>query len=186
MSSFDRPGFTLVELVFVVVIIGMVTAFALPRLDLGSYRADAATQAAGAVLRTAQRAALTRQYDVLVSADVSGRRIRLLYDANDDGLQSSGERATWRSLPDNAWFAGPPAGGLTGGATGSLVGPGVRTVDRMPTLVFHRDGSTSGDAEMYLAARVGGHTAWRALQVTQATGRVDWYRYRTTWVRGGI
>lgn len=181
-----RRGFTLVEIAIILMMIGMVAALALPKLDLGRYRADAAAQTARGALQSAQRGALTRQYDVLVSIDAAAGRIRLVYDANADGAVSSGERVSWQSLPDGSVFAAPSVGGLSGPSAAPFSGAGVRLVDGMPTLTYHRDGSTSGDAELYVATRVGAKRAWRALQVTQATGRVDWYRYGASWTRGGL
>lgn len=182
----SRRGFTLVEIAIVVMMIGMLAAFTLPRLDLGRYRADSAAQTARGALQAAQRGALTRGYDVMVSADPATNRIRTVYDANTDGAVSSGERVTWQALPDGAVFAAPAVGGLSGPISKPFAGPGIRMVDGMPTLTYHRDGSTSGDAELYVATRVGAKRVWRALQVTQATGRVDWYRYGASWTRGGL
>ena len=181
-----RRGFTLIEIAIVLMMIGIVAAIALPKLDLGRYRADSAAQTARGALQAAQRGALTRQYDVMVSVDPATNRIRTVYDANADGAVSSGERVTWQSLPDGAFFAPPVVGGLSGPTSKAFSGPGVRTVDGMPTLTYHRDGSSSGDAELYVATRVGAKRAWRALQVTQATGRVDWFRYGKSWTRGGL
>ena len=181
-----RRGFTLVEIAIVIMMIGMVAALALPKLDLGRYRADSAAQTARGALQSAQRGALTRQYDVMVSIDAAKGRLRMVYDANADGAVSTGERVTWQSLPDGSLFAAPTVGGLSGPISKAFSGTGIRLVDGMPTLTYHRDGSTSGDAELYVATRVGAKRAWRALQVTQATGRVDWYRYGTSWTRGGL
>jgi prepilin-type N-terminal cleavage/methylation domain-containing protein len=181
-----RAGFTLVEIAIVVMMIGLVAGIALPRLDLGKYRADSAAQTARGALQAAQRAALTRQYDVMVSVDAAGGRIRLVYDADGDGRLSSGERSTWQSLPDGSLFAAPSVGGLSGPNAKAFSGTAIRTVDGMPTLTYHRDGSASGDAELYVATRVGAKRAWRALQVTRATGRVDWFRFGASWTRGGL
>ena len=181
-----RPGFTLVEIAIVLMMIGMVAAFTLPRLDLGRYRADAAAQTARGAFQTAQRGALTRQYDVMVSVDAATNRVRIAYDANGDGAIASTERVTWQSLPDGSLFSAPSVGGLSGAVSAAFSGAGVRTVGGMPTLTYHRDGSTSGDAELYVATRVGAKRAWRALQVTQATGRVDWFRFGASWTRGGL
>ena len=176
----------MLEVVVVLVISGIVVTFALPKLDLTRYRADATAQLVRTLLQQAQRAAIEQQHDMLASFDTQGERMRLVWDANDDGAASAGERATWHSLEAGSRFAVPSAG-IDGVVTSAVDGPGVRTVDGLPTLVIHRDGSTSGDAEIYVET-LAHSAAFRAITVTQSTGRTDWYRQSTsgTWSRGGL
>jgi len=176
----------MLEVVLVLVISGIVVTLALPKLDLTRYRADATAQLVRTLLQQGQRAAIVQQHDVLVSFDTQGDRMRLVWDANDDGALSAGERATWRSLDAGSRF-GLRSAGIDGVATSAVSGTGVRTVDGLPTLVIHRDGSTSGDAAIYLETLAHSH-AFRAITVTQSTGRTDWYRQSPSgaWARGGL
>ena len=65
----------------------------------------------------------------------------------------------------------------------------VVVVNGMPTITFHRDGSVSSDAEIYVSIAARGPKMYRALVLTQATGRIDWYRLNTSsnkWVIAGL
>src|ERR1700710_1716969 len=84
-SGFLRPAFTLAELIIVVVIAGMMITLAIPRIDTTKFKADAIAQIVRTTLQSAQRQAITRQHDMVVSFDTSGERIRVLWDANNDG-----------------------------------------------------------------------------------------------------
>lgn len=168
-----RPGYTIVELVIVLIIIGIITGLAIPRIDLTRYKADADVTAIRSIFQQAQRASLVSQYDIIVSFDVPGNRVRMIWDANNDHLASFGEHVEWRSLSTGNKFAVPPIG-IHGTVTKSIVGATMRTMDGMPTATFHRDGSLSSDLEVYLSTIA--TTAWRAITVIQATGRSDWYR----------
>lgn len=181
-----RAGFTMLEVVLVLVISGIVVTIALPKLDLARYRADAAAQLVRTLLQQAQRTAIVQQHDVLVGFDTPGGRIRLVWDANDDGALSSGERVAWRSLETGSRFAVPSAG-VDGAVVAPVDGPGVRSADGYPTLVFHRDGSTGGDATVYLETAARSRT-WRAITVSQSTGRTEWFRQSASgaWSRGGL
>lgn len=182
-----RPGgFTLLELVIVLAIIGIIAAFAAPRVNFTQYRMDAGVRLLATTLQRAQRLAITRQYDVIVSFDVAGRRMRLLEDADNDGAISAGDRQEWKSLEDGVQFA-TPSGGLTGPAGDAVVGANLRTVAGMPTLIFRRDGSASTDLEVYVSAGRTNQNDFRAVSVVEATGRTQWFRYiGGQWKPGGL
>jgi prepilin-type N-terminal cleavage/methylation domain-containing protein len=189
-----RPGFTLAELMIVVVISGMMIALAIPRIDTTKYKADAIAQIIRTTLQNASRTAVTRQHDMIVSFDTVGERVRLHWDANNDGLVtttgSTTERVTYRGLDNGILFTDPSVNGVSGTAIHSpITGSAVVTVGGMPTITFHRDGSVSSDAEIYVSIAARGPKWYRALVLTQATGRVDWYRLNTStnkWVIAGL
>ncbi|MEA3244620.1 MAG: type II secretion system protein, partial [Gemmatimonadota bacterium] len=54
-----RPAFTIVELLIVIVILGLVAAFAAPRIDVTRFKVNSAVQALGTTILTAQRQAVT-------------------------------------------------------------------------------------------------------------------------------
>ena len=91
-----RSGITLLEVLTVMVVIGIVAAIGLPRLDYSRYRADAAVQVVRGTLQQSQRNAIQRQHDIIVSFDVPGRRVRVLEDLNNNRQRDGNERALWR------------------------------------------------------------------------------------------
>lgn len=183
----SRRGVTVVELLLVIAIIGVVTAIALPNINLTRYRVETAAQSLGSELLAAQRAAVTLQHDVVVSFDAAQSRISLHFDANNNGATDTGERVRNRPLGDAVTIA-------RGGAPQLSFGPGpVSFVERragLPILTFHRNGSASEWGGLYITsvreARDGGHaTDTRAVEVDRATGRAAWHRYTATgWRRG--
>jgi hypothetical protein len=65
-------------------------------------------------------------------------------------------------------------------------GVSMAALDGYPTLTFHRDGSVSSDAEVYLTTAAHGPSWFRAITVDEATGRVTLYRLNaqaSAWVR---
>ena len=180
-----RPGFSLVEVAVVLVLAGILTALAMPKIDVGRYKADAVVTVVRSVMQQAQRASLVAQHDVIVSFDLSGNRIRLVWDANNNHAIDQGERITWTSLSAGNKFATPPIG-VRGAVNDPIVGPDVKVISSMPTVTVHRDGSLSSELEIYVST-IAAPTRWRAVTVIQATGRTDWYRKNTTksaWVSG--
>jgi len=183
-----RNGFTLIEVLIVLVIVSTLLTLSVPRLNLSRFKDDGAVQVLRSTLQLAQRAALTQQHDVLVSFDTSRQQMRVVLDINNDDKFSPGigERATFRPMPDGARFKRPPTG-VNGPVTGSITGGTVRLVDQMPTVVFHRDGAASGNTEIYFQGKAGAQSDFRAIVLTQATGRSDWFRYNgSKWSAGGF
>jgi len=177
----ERLGFTLAETMIVLVITGMMVALAIPRVDTTKWRADAIATIVRTTLQMAQRQAITRQHDMVVSFDTTGEQIRTFWDANNDGQITSTERVTWRGLDVGVLFTDPNVNGVSGTAIHTPVsGAAIGTVTGFPTITFHRDGSASTDAEIYIKVAAHGPPWYRAITVTQATGRVDWFRLNVT------
>ena len=190
-----RAGFTMTELVITLTLIGIVAGFAAPRIDYQRYRADAGARVVRGVLQQAQRLAVLRQYDVIVSFDVGGNRVRVIEDANNNKGQDGGERASWKPLEEGAHFTQPSAstiGDWKQGATGAVTGSNVRDVAGLPSITFHRDGAASTDLEVYITAGSTALSNLRGIAVTQSTGRADAYRYNPTnpanarWLGSGL
>jgi prepilin-type N-terminal cleavage/methylation domain-containing protein len=187
-ERFQRRGFTIIEMVIVLVVAGFLMALAVPKIDfiLMKYRADAAAQLIRSTLQQAQRNSLVRQYDVVVSFDTAGGRIRVLQDVNNNGAIDVGETVNTKSFEDGSHYAAPPTA-LAGFGTKVIDGPTIKTLTAYPTVTFHRDGSASSDFTVYLTSARTTLTDFRAITVTQGTGRMDWYRYDgTAWQRAGF
>ena len=183
-----RPGFTMLEMMIVLMIIAIMAAIALPKVSLGRFRADGAMRVAQGVLQQAERAAVQRQVEIIVSFDTANGRVRLTYDANSNHLVDTGEESYWKSLQEGSRFATPPKG-VNGTVGASVVGSNLsKSAEGYPTIYYHRDGASSSSAEIYLRASSSTDTSsFRALLITQATGRVDLYHYSGgVWQRTGM
>jgi prepilin-type N-terminal cleavage/methylation domain-containing protein len=179
LSRSDRRqhGFSLIELLIVLVIMGVVAAMAVPRLNLSGNRVEAIAQQVRSVFLTSQRTSITRQFDVIISIDTVRSELRIVEDTNNSGTVEAGEVRIWRPTgqAEGNIFAVPPVGFNT-----ATVGGNFQRVDNLPSIVFHRDGSASTDAEVYVANRSKGRTEFRLITLTRSTGRTDLYKLAGT------
>jgi prepilin-type N-terminal cleavage/methylation domain-containing protein len=181
-----RRGHTLVELLIVIVLISIVASIAFPRVNYVGMRLDANTRVVRGVLQQAWRMSVQKQHDIIVSFDTTTNRMRIQEDVNNDKVTQGTERVTWRSLEEGASFKGPVVT-VSGIPPKAVTGGGVVVIGTLPSIVFHRNGSTSGDVEIYLSAQNRSVTERRAVLLAQATGRTDWYRYVSgAWLSGGM
>jgi prepilin-type N-terminal cleavage/methylation domain-containing protein len=182
-----RAGFTLVEMLLVVTVVGIVAGMALPKIDYDRYRVDSAGRVARNVLQNAQRMAILRQTNVIVSFDVSGRQMRIIEDANNNNTIDTGERVTTRPIEEGAGLYVPPRTLNNQTATTAVEGSALTTVGGLPSIVFLRDGAASADVALYISGGRRLPNLFRAVRVTKATGRADYSRYDgTTWKKGSI
>jgi prepilin-type N-terminal cleavage/methylation domain-containing protein len=177
-SQHPRRGVTMIEMMIVVVLLSLVSALALPKLNFAQFKTDDSVRAVRTALQTAQRLAITRQFDVIVSFDTTKQQIRIVEDLNNNYAIDAGERVTYVPLDQGVKFAAPAQGGVVGPVSASVVGTNVLTISGLPSVVFLRSGSASSYVEVYLTANGNdGGSEWRSVQVTQATGRTVWYRW---------
>lgn len=177
-----RTGFSMVEIIIVLVMMAVIARMALPKLNLSQFRADAAAQQVRSVFQTAQRTSLTRQYDVIVSIDTTQFGLRIAEDVNNDGTIQSSEWKFWRPTGEGNKFAVPPKGLNAPTVASSVVGAQIKMVDGLKSVIFHRDGSTNTDAEVYIQSDYKGRSDYRVVSVTRSTGRTELYRLSGTGV----
>jgi prepilin-type N-terminal cleavage/methylation domain-containing protein len=183
-----RRGLTLIEMVMVVVIIGIMAKITLPNFNINRYRADGAGRLARVILQEAERNAITRQSNVIVSFDVGYNRFRVVQDYNNNDTINTTDLVTWRSMAEGAVFAKPNWAGAVGAdsvvPTASFAGTGLRTVSGLPTVIFRRDGSLSTNFYVYVTTRANVPTEYREVICIASTGRCDLYKYNGKgWVR---
>lgn len=175
----ESRGFTIVELVMVLVLAGILMSMMAPVLQPGRWRADSAVHELTLSLNAAQRLAVMRQHDIVVTFDLIARRVWVLQDQDNDGIADDGENQKLIELPETIGFGLGGAPALPQGA-----GPvSFRDRGAGPTVTFHRSGSASESGAAYLhpfQGSLSGNTEGvRALTVERATGEVRCFSYRT-------
>jgi prepilin-type N-terminal cleavage/methylation domain-containing protein len=186
--SATAAGFSLIELLLVIVIMGTLGAIALPKVDVAKIQVSSAVQVLSTTMVAAQREAITKQHDIILTFDAANRQVRLAWDVNSDGEIEAGERTRVVTLDDRVVFGRGTAPARTMGANPINFDD---VVADLPALTFHRNGSASGVGGFYLtswASAMGDATRanhTRAVEIIRATGRTEWYRYSgSEWVRG--
>ena len=173
-----RRGFSLIEMLMVVAIIAIVVTWALPKFSIARYRADAAGRLVRTLLQTAQRNAITRQSDVIISFDLTGNRLRIVQDVNNNSVIDAGELVQFRPLAEGAKFITPTWAGVKGSTpSASVTGVGLSTVNGLTSVIFRRDGSASTDLEIYVTMRDAVRDEYRAVMLTASTGRTSMYKW---------
>jgi len=180
-----RTGFTLVEVILVIVLIGMVATFALPKLNWSAYRVNGAARAVTGLLARAQRMAVTDQYNVNVLFDVANNALKIHEDANDNNVIDAGERVRSYPLGEGVVFG-------IGGAPIRSYAPAPISFTKQQNgvleIIFRRDGSASENGGFYITTTTALNSTRpqdaRSIEVIRSTGRADWYQYTgSTWLQ---
>ena len=187
MTRRHRGGFTLVEVIIVLVVVGVLTALALPRIDLARFQSMAAMQTVGSTLWAAQRLAVTRQHNVIISLDQTANMMFVHEDRDNDNSVNGGERLRRVELGEKIVFG---RGSTPAHPEGENTINFTKTVDGRRAIIFRRNGSASETGSFYITtkreAEFGGRPQdTRLLTIDRATGRTSTYRYGPAgWVRG--
>lgn len=182
-----RWGFTAIELMTTIVIIGILAGLTLPRIDLERYQVEAAAQSIGTSLLTAQREAVSRQHNVLVIFDSTKMIVRTVWDANNNEQADGTEKSRAFQLPERVKFGRPST--IPARPNASTAMSPMTPLAGQPMLVFQRNGSADRSAFMYVTtsrAMINPAVAksTRFIEITRATGRPSWWRYSNTgWER---
>jgi prepilin-type N-terminal cleavage/methylation domain-containing protein len=185
-STSDRRGFSLVEALTAVVIVGIMASIAIPKTGIATYKANSGAQVVASALTYAQRQAISRQADTRVAFDVANNELRIHEDADNDNVIDLEERVAVTALPEGVTFGiGAAAARPMGGAIVNFT----RTQGLLPIVIFRRDGSASENGGVYVTTTAGlsvGRTAdVRAVEVSRATGRASWFSFATgAWKEG--
>lgn len=175
-----QSGFTLVELIYIVILLGIMAGFAAPFIDVSRFRLNSAVMEVTTQLMSAQRYAVLRGHDVVIAFDEDEEWMRIHLDANNDGLIQSDENTSVAQLGDGVTFGRAP------GATLSASTENVTFTQKqggLKALTFHRNGSASEIGYIYLTfSRSSLPKANRAAEIVRSTAKVKCWSYRTeTW-----
>lgn len=174
----SRRGFTLVEVLLVLGIVGIVMTIAAPALSPDRWRSDGAVQSVAIAMNAAQRTAVLRQHDVVMTFDLDADVIQVHHDADNDGVVDTGEDTRLVDMPETIGFANSGAPDLSQGAGPITWASGSGD----PTLTFYRNGSASSEGAVYLSPvrgrKASTATSARAVSIERATGVVRCWTYR--------
>jgi len=180
-----RRGFTLIEVMMVVALIGIVVGFAVSRVDFRAYRMDSNVRFLQNVIIGARQTAITKNVTVYVMFDANAHRVRVLQDYDGNGQMDASDTVRFRPLFEGAEFQAPPAT-IDGEAAAYMTGPGVIQSGNALQLALRilPNGSVSGDAVVYVGTADRKESRLRAMTVIGATGRTGfWSRASGTWLQ---
>jgi prepilin-type N-terminal cleavage/methylation domain-containing protein len=180
-----RRGFTLIEILMTVVLIGMVAAFAVPKLNWSAYRVNGSVRSVTALLGRAQRLAVTDQFNVNVLFDVANNAIKIHEDANNDNTIQPTERVRSYPLGEGIVYGN---GGAPARLYSTMPISFTRQQNGMLEIIFRRDGSASENGGFYITTTTALKSSRpqdaRSIEVIRSTGRADWYQYTgSTWLQ---
>lgn len=139
----NELGFTAVDLIMTLALLGIVLSLGLTRMDSSAWRLDTAATQVAQRTRVARSLAVLRQENVIVTFDVAKRVIVLHEDTNGNGSVDAGERVMRYPLDGDVRFTRGAASayqGFTGGAV----------TFSNSQVTFRRNGSASEEGAVYV------------------------------------
>jgi prepilin-type N-terminal cleavage/methylation domain-containing protein len=184
----DQEGFTLVELLVVMMLLGIMVGIVVPLMRPERFQLDAALVVVASNFTAQQRNSVMRQHNIVLAVDSANGHLRIHHDLDNDGTLDSAEPRSVVELEEGVVFG---RGGAPARAWGSAMTSITETQDGMPALTFRRNGSASEQSILYLTSQRASTTAGsaylqdtRAIEIERATARVRCYSYDTgTWVQ---
>lgn len=184
-------GFSLIEMLIVMVVMGILAAISLPKVNLSRIRSKAAIQTLGTTMLALQREAIARQHNVVVIIENATSSLRVLYDSTNDVSINNNERTRSLPLGDEIVFGKPSTVPARSFGTNPINFTAREITTNQPAIVLYRNGSAREFGGLYLSTRKAmagapGHQGetW-AMEIVRATGRAEWLRWNgTAWVRG--
>lgn len=174
-----QKGFTLIEMVVTMAIVGIVTAIAIPNFSKWKEKHQINGQAQKVYfdLMLARTTAVKSNNDVRVTFDTTAHTYKIHEDSNSDGSEDADENVKNAILENNVQFAYNT--GITDTDGNNVTAP----VTFGATLVFDSKGQASSSGSVLLL-----HTndigitddRARLISVLQATGSVDYWQYSAT------
>jgi hypothetical protein len=158
-------------------------------VDIARYQVNGDIQSIGTTLIASQREAIAKQHNVIVVFDTAGNRVRVVWDANNNGTFDADEHSRVVFLGDRVRFGLGTAPAMAMGAQ-AVNFTETETSSGLPSVTFYRNGSASEASGAYITSmRSIGDPKYvndnRAMRVERATGRAEWWHYDgSTWVRG--
>jgi Tfp pilus assembly protein FimT len=188
MANHRRDAFSLVELLYVLVITGIVLALMMPSLNEPLHKVNATSRSLVSFLMAAQQRAILSQRNVIVVFDSAANRVVVHEDTDNDGVRDPGERERELDLEPGVTFT---RGGAPVGPPGDTV-INMRRTDGIPTLTFRRNGSASESAGFYIGTQRSTQSSKylsdvRAYTIDRGTGQViRWILQDAQWRREGV
>lgn len=174
-----RGGYTLIELLMVVIVIATMAALTLPKLRLERSQVDAAARTLGMAMLTARADAVSRGHNVLVVFDTARAQLRTVWDLNNNRTADALEKSRPFVLGERVVYGRGDGIPPFNGATEQL--PSLRVSGGMPVIVVQRNGGLDRAGTIYLTARRGAGSAAtpdsRAVRLDRSTGRATVFVY---------
>lgn len=186
-ASSSRAGFTLVEIMIVLLLIGLLAGIAAPNIDRAQFQLKAASRELVTRMAAAKHMAVLKGHDVVLAFDQTNRRIRIHSDLDNDRQLDANEDVRMFELPEDVAFgkgSAPAIGAFTGPLNLSQSQTG------LPTMTFHRNGSTSQQVRFYLTSRRAAINGGfpedaRSVAVARSTGTISCQSYASSSWRDG-
>lgn len=183
----SRSGFTIVEVVIVLVLVGVIAGIAAPHIKPTRFQLKAASRELVTRMASAKHMAVLKGHDVILAFDQTNRRVRIHSDVDNDRQMDANEDVRMYELPHDVAFGkggAPAVGGFTQALNLNQSQGG------LPTLSFHRNGATSQEVRFYITSRRAAiHGGFpedaRAIVVARSTGTISCQSYASASWRDG-